>query len=81
MLQDCPVSPPLGTATDLSLANQHISWGPSLEAEEWFPGAPNVVGRVAQSGGDAEAIEGLDQAAVNGLIKPVTVGCQWMGTR
>ncbi len=81
MLQDRPLPPPLRTAANLGFANQHIAGSPSLKTEKWFPSGLDFVGRRAQSGCDAKALEGLDQAAMNGLIKVIAVVRQPMSPR
>lgn len=81
MLQDRPVSPPLGAAADLGLADQYVAGRSALEAEKRFPNGLDFVSRLAQPGRDAKLPEGLDQASMDGPIKLVAVGGQGMGAR
>ncbi len=81
MLQDRPLSPPLGAAADLGSADQHVAGRSSLKTEERFPGGGDFVGCLAKPGRNAESPQGLDQAAMNGLVKFVAAGGQRMAAR
>ncbi len=75
MLEHCTISPPLGAAANLMIAQQHVARGATLKAKERFASAL-LASTIAESRRNAETGEGFDKTSMHRLIKFIASGRQ-----
>ena len=75
MLEHCTISPPLGTAANLMIAQQHVARGTTLEAEERLARVL-LGGIITESRRYAETGKGFDETSMHRLIKFIASGRQ-----